>query len=178
LTYIILIIEKRSSISIVNQVNNNDFLTEKTMHTYKNILVAVECSQSSKHVLEKAAELVSIDDTVTLHLVHVVLDLIIADWAGSPGQIPPPHDQEALAQSGANYLKPIIEEAGLDPNKLIVCFGPPARTILKQADNLDIDLIIAGSHSRHGLEVLLGSTAHKILNLAECDVLLVRTPKA
>ena len=147
------------------------------MHTYKNILVAVECSQSSKDILNKAAEFLNSDNTVNLHLVHVVLDLIIADWAGSPGQIPPPLDQEELAQSGANYLKPIIEEAGLDPNKLIVCFGPPAQTILKQAENLKADLIIAGSHSRHGLEVLLGSTAHKILNLAECDTLLVRTAK-
>ncbi len=43
--------------------------------------------------------------------------------------------------------------------------------------NLKCDLIISGSHSRHGLEVLLGSTAHKILNLAKCDVLLVRCPK-
>lgn len=148
------------------------------MQTYKNILVAVECSQSAQQILEKAAEFITTDATVKLHLIHVVLDLIIADWAGSPGQIPPPLDQEELAQSGANYLKPMIEKAGLDPNKLIVCFGPPAQTILKQASNLKADLIIAGSHSRHGLEVLLGSTAHKILNLAECDILLVRTPKA
>lgn len=147
------------------------------MHSYKNILVAVECSQSAKQVLEKAAEFLVSDGSVKLHLVHVVLDLIIADWAGSPGQIPPPLDQEELVQSGANYLKPMIEDAKLDPNNLIVCFGSPAQTVLKQADNLDIDLIIAGSHSRHGLEVLLGSTAHKILNLAACDVLLVRTPK-
>ena len=147
------------------------------MHTYKNILVAVECSKSSKHVLQKAAEFLEENNNVKLNIVHVVLDLIIADWAGSPGQIPPPLDQEELAQSGANYLKPLIEKAGLDPNSLIVCFGPPAQTILKQAENMHTDLIIAGSHSRHGLEVLLGSTAHKILNLAESDVLLVRTPK-
>jgi len=147
------------------------------MHSYKSILVAVECSQSSKQVLKKAAEFLDDNNGVELHIVHVVLDLIIADWAGSPGQIPPPLDQEELAESGANYLKPFIEEAGLDPNSLIVSFGPPAQTVLKQAENLKTDLIIAGSHSRHGLEVLLGSTAHKILNLSECDVLLVRTPK-
>lgn len=147
------------------------------MPNYKNIMVAVECSQGSRQVLKKAAEFIQDNDDVKLHIVHVVLDLIIADWAGSPGQIPPPLDQEELAQSGAEYLKPMIEEAGLDPNKLVVCFGAPAQTILKQAENNECDLIIAGSHSRHGLEVLLGSTAHKILNLADCDVLLVRIPK-
>jgi len=147
------------------------------MSQYKNILVAVECGQDAKLVLAKAASFLRDEEDIKLHIVHVVLDLIVADWAGSPGQIPPPLDQEALAQSGADYLKPHIESANLDPNELIMCFGPPAQTILKQADNLNCDLIIAGSHSRHGLEVLLGSTAHKILNLANCDVLLVRCPK-
>lgn len=147
------------------------------MSLYNNILVALECGKDAELVLDKASALAKQNPGAKVHLVHVVLDLIVADWAGSPGQIPPPLDQEALAQSGADYLKPFIEKAELDPNDLIMCFGPPAQQILKQADNLDADLIIAGSHSRHGLEVLLGSTAHKILNLAECDVLLVRCPK-
>ena len=147
------------------------------MSLYHNILVALECGKDAQHVLAKASALAEQNPSAKIHLVHVVLDLIVADWAGSPGQIPPPLDQEALAQSGADYLRPFIESAGLEPNNLIMCFGPPAQQILKQADNLDADLIVAGSHSRHGLEVLLGSTAHKILNLAECDVLLVRCPK-
>ena len=147
------------------------------MTLYNNILVALECGKDAKLVLEKASTLAKLNPTAKIHLVHVVLDLIVADWAGSPGQVPPPLDQEELAQSGANYLKPFIEEAGLDPNSLIMCFGPPAQQILKQADNIGADVIVAGSHSRHGLEILLGSTAHKILNLAECDVLLVRCPK-
>ncbi len=147
------------------------------MAVYSNILVAVECSQGAQQVLAKAAQMLAINERATLSIVHVVLDLIIADWAGSPGQVPPPLDQEELAKSGAEYLKPMIENAGLDPNALVVSFGHPAQTILKQAENIEADLIIAGSHSRHGLEVLLGSTAHKILNLADCDVLLVRIPR-
>lgn len=144
---------------------------------YQNILVALECGQDAKKVLEKAALILKQNPGAKLHLAHVVLDLIIADWAGGPGQIPPPLDQEALAQSAGDYLKPHIEAAGLNPQELIITFGSPAQSILKQAENFASDLIIAGSHSRHGLEVLLGSTAHKILNLAKCDVLLVRCPK-
>lgn len=147
------------------------------MGVYNNILVALECGQDAKKVLDKAAQFKKNDPTINVHLAHVVLDLIIADWAGSPGQVPPPLDQEALAESAGNYLKPYIEEAGLDPKELIITFGSPAQGVLKQAENLKCDLIISGSHSRHGLEVLLGSTAHKILNLAKCDVLLVRCPK-
>lgn len=148
------------------------------MTIYKNILVALECGQDAQKILDKAAQLKQEDPSIKLHLVHVVLDLIIADWAGSPGQIPPPLDQEVLAQSAGDFLKPFIEEAGLSAEELIISFGSPAQSILKQAENLQCDLILAGSHSRHGLEVLLGSTAHKILNLAKSDVLLVRCPKA
>lgn len=148
------------------------------MTIYKNILVALECGQDAQKILDKAAQLKQEDPSIKLHLVHVVLDLIIADWAGSPGQIPPPLDQEVLAQSAGDFLKPFIEEAGLSAEELIISFGSPAQCILKQAENLQCDLILAGSHSRHGLEVLLGSTAHKILNLAKSDVLLVRCPKA
>lgn len=147
------------------------------MSTYNNILVALECGQDANYVLKRAAKIIKDNPEARVHLVHVVLDLIVADWAGSPGQIPPPLDQEALAQSAADYLKPLIESNDLDPNDLIMCFGPPAQQILKQASNISADLIISGSHSRKGLEVLLGSTAHKILNLAEADVLLVRCPK-
>ncbi|MCP4009678.1 MAG: universal stress protein, partial [Proteobacteria bacterium] len=31
-----------------------------------------------------------------------------------------------------------------------------------------------GSHGRHGLGLLLGSTANGVLHLAQCDVLAVR----
>lgn len=144
------------------------------MALYQNILVAVECGQDAKKVLAKAAAIYQTDTSIKINIVHVVLDLIIADWAGGPGQIPPPLDQEALAESAGDYLKPHIEAAGLNPSDLIITFGSPARSILKQTENLECDLIISGSHSRHGLEVLLGSTAHKILNLAKCDVLLIR----
>ena len=147
------------------------------MSNYQKILVALECSHNAEQVLDKTAELVGLYPDAEYSLVHVVLDIIIADWAGLPGQVPPAIDQQELAQAGADYLKPLIEKAGLDPNKLIVCFGTPAQSVLENADSFEADLIVAGSHSRKGLEVLLGSTAHKILNLAKCDVLLIRTPR-
>ncbi|MEO1899758.1 MAG: universal stress protein, partial [Methylococcales bacterium] len=36
------------------------------------------------------------------------------------------------------------------------------------------DLIVVGSHGRHGLALLLGSTANGVLHHAVCDVLAVR----
>ncbi|TNC83002.1 MAG: universal stress protein [Oleiphilus sp.] len=148
------------------------------MSEYSRILVALECSHNAEQVLEKTRNLLQRYPEAEYSLVHVVLDVVIADWAGLPGQVPPAIDQQELAQAGAEYLKPLIEKSGLDPNLLTVCFGTPAQSVLDSAEEFGADLIVAGSHSRKGLEILLGSTAHKILNLAKCDVLLIRTPRS
>jgi universal stress protein A len=55
--------------------------------------------------------------------------------------------------------------------------GPTKSKILKVADEVNADLIICGSHGRHGLSLLLGSTANAILHGAKCDVLTVRLPE-
>lgn len=144
------------------------------MSEYKNILVALECSKESEAVLERAKQLADLQGSATLHLLHVVIDIIAVDWVGMPGQVPPPIDQSELTDSAAQYLKPMIEKVGLDPSTLTMRYGFAAQEILDQAKDINADLIIAGSHARHGLERLLGSTAHRILNLSECDVLLVR----
>jgi universal stress protein A len=52
--------------------------------------------------------------------------------------------------------------------------GGTGHTILRLAEALGIDLILVGSHGRHGLASLLGSTARTVLNGAKCDVLAVR----
>ncbi len=41
----------------------------------------------------------------------------------------------------------------------------------------DCDLIVVGSHGRHGLALLLGSTANDVLHGAPCDVLAVSLKK-
>ncbi|MGB1202845.1 MAG: universal stress protein [Alloalcanivorax venustensis] len=39
------------------------------------------------------------------------------------------------------------------------------------------DLIVLGSHGKHGIRLLLGSTANAVLHRATCDVLAVRIPE-
>jgi nucleotide-binding universal stress UspA family protein len=57
------------------------------------------------------------------------------------------------------------------------CFvelGAPQHEIVRVAKEQGVDLIVVGSHGRHGLQLLLGSTANGVLHLAACDVLAVR----
>jgi universal stress protein A len=56
-------------------------------------------------------------------------------------------------------------------------YGQPRQEIHGLAKEQHCDLIVVGSHGRHGLALLLGSTANDILHGASCDVLAVRLVK-
>lgn len=53
--------------------------------------------------------------------------------------------------------------------------GAPADTIVSYTDEHDVDLIVAGTHGRRGLQrLLIGSVAEEVLRRAPCPVLTVR----
>ncbi|EAW31305.1 hypothetical protein GP2143_07144, partial [marine gamma proteobacterium HTCC2143] len=61
---------------------------------------------------------------------------------------------------------------GSDGQHIIV--GRAENEIHSLAEELGAELIVVGSHGRHGIALLLGSTANGILHGATCDVLAVR----
>ena len=70
-----------------------------------------------------------------------------------------------------------FRKAGLDATALLV-HGPTVETILKEATDLDVDMIVVGSHGRgamHGL--LMGSISKGILRKSNHPVLVVPTHK-
>jgi nucleotide-binding universal stress UspA family protein len=52
--------------------------------------------------------------------------------------------------------------------------GRPWRAICREAETLHPDLIIIGSHGFRGLDHLLGTTATRVVNHANCSVLVIR----
>ena len=66
------------------------------------------------------------------------------------------------------------EKLNVPADQQIVKVGPAKQIILDEAKKHDTDLVIVGSHGRHGVRLLLGSTANAVLHGAECDVLAVR----
>ena len=63
---------------------------------------------------------------------------------------------------------------GIPANRTYVGRGNPAHEIREMAAELGADLIVLGTHGRHGLGLLLGSTATGVLHGCPCDVLTVR----
>lgn len=57
--------------------------------------------------------------------------------------------------------------------------GDPADTILDYADEVDADIIVAGTHGRTGLHRrVIGSVAERLVRHARCPVLTVRLPES
>ena len=56
--------------------------------------------------------------------------------------------------------------------------GDPAAEIVRYAQDMNMDLIVMGTHGRTGLErMLMGSVAEKVMRDAKCSVLVVKLPR-
>ena len=68
----------------------------------------------------------------------------------------------------------MADELGVEQRNCWLIWGSPNDEIVRIAKQHQVDLIVTGSHARHGLALIMGSTANSVLHHAECDVLAVR----
>ena len=59
-----------------------------------------------------------------------------------------------------------------------VCAGAAKIEVVRFAKAGNFDLIVVGSHERHGLSILVNLTEDTVLHAAPCDVLAVRLQPA
>ncbi len=85
--------------------------------------------------------------------------------------------EEDLEKAAAEDLKVILQEfihAGLKA-ECAVEFGNPSDVILDKAAELDVNLLIMGSHGKTGLSrLIMGSVAETVVRKANCPVLIVK----
>ena len=68
-----------------------------------------------------------------------------------------------------------FRKAGLDATALLV-HGPTVETILKEASDLDVDMIVVGAHGKGAMhELLVGSVSRGILHKSSYPVLVIPT---
>ena len=142
------------------------------MKQYKNILLALALEpESDMKVIAKAKEFVSAFGA-TLRVVHAVEYL--SSYGAAYGVAAGIDVDHVLKTEAEQLMAKIIEDLGVPKSHGIVLDGSAKQMILSEAERVKADLIIVGSHSRHGFQLLLGSTANAILHGAPCDVLAVR----
>ena len=136
------------------------------------MLFRSDTSAENAVVIDKALEIARQNDA-RLTLVHIV------EYTGTlyAGDIPLPEDLDLdrrLAEQAEEKLQELIVQRQLGDIEHLVEIGIPKREIVRIAEEKGADLIVIGSHGRHGLQLLLGSTANGVLHQAKCDVLAVR----
>lgn len=136
---------------------------------FKRILIAVDGEPVAAHAAE-----------IGIHLARSLGAEVAFLYAIDP----------ALSYSPGITPNALIAEAKRDASKVLMGFrdltaglsvlefievGKPPHEIMNAAKTWSADLIVIGSHGRHGIpRVLLGSVAEAVMRHATCPVLVVR----
>ncbi len=139
---------------------------------YKNILFATDLTEDTEYLIEKVRTIRGYTGA-KLSLIHVVEPLPGYSYA----YLGIEDIEGQLIEEARQSLQKLATAFNVEASSIFVEVGPTKTKILKVADEVNADLLICGSHGRHGLSLLLGSTANAILHGAKCDVLTVRLPE-
>lgn len=150
---------------------------------YKHLMVAVDFEPEGAPVIERARQLQA-QCGARLTLLHVLEHLAAAQEylpLGFGGDLPVPDDlglEQELLELARHQLDVVGQDLGVPETDRLVRIGPPGPTIDAVAAEIGADLVILGSHGRHGFLGLFGSTAKSVLRGVACDVLCVKLAEA
>ena len=140
-----------------------------------NILVALDDSERAPAILAVAADLATRTGAKLFlyRAVGIPQELPAIVLSLSPTEVGPL--LERLAREGLGKLAATLPPALLGGVGTSIAI--PWQGVCGEADRVNADLIVVGSHGYGGLDRLLGTTAAKIVNHAKHSVLVAR-PKA
>jgi universal stress protein A len=143
------------------------------MTSYRHILFAADFSEEALQVGGRAKDIAQ-RYGAELSLVHVIEQVAISISYDLLPVLPEP-SADTLQEVAREALQRLTERLEIqDAEQRVEMAASTKEGILKTARELGADLIVVGSHGRHGLALLLGSTANAVLHGAPCDVLAVR----
>ena len=144
------------------------------MQAYQHILFATDFTDEALQVGARAKEIAQ-RYGARLSLVHVIEPVVVSPGYDLLPVLPEELPDEALRASSQEALRRLAERLEIQDAEQRVITGISTKEgILEAVQELGADLIVIGSHGRHGLALLLGSTANAVLHGAPCDVLAVR----
>ena len=141
------------------------------MAQYQHILLATDFSEESDAIVKRAQALRD-NNQSTLSIIHVLEPISIAYGGEFPVDLGDLHKE--LEKQASEKLNKLSQELGVPEERCYLEVGITEKEIIRIAEENKADLIVLGSHGRHGLQLLLGSTANAVLHHAQCDVLAVR----
>ena len=133
--------------------------------------MGLDLSPESQQVVDHVIHLFEGRDK-KISLVHVQEPLSFAYGGDIPMDLSEIQIQlETQAKARLEDYKKQLAAFDVDAHVII---GQPSHEMHRFAKENGIDLIVVGTHGRHGLALVFGSTANGVLHGATCDVLAVR----
>lgn len=154
---------------------------------YRNILIATDLTSNAVHAF-KHAVMMARRNNARLHLLHVVpeVDAAVRTYvstvmgAGSLDHFEKQHEDEARDEMKKRLETFAREELADHPEDLDriagieVLHGHPVAQILLEAERVEADVIILGTHGKGAVEyTFLGSVAEKVLRKSKRPVFVV-----
>jgi len=141
------------------------------MDQYSNIIIGLDLTDEANTVIERALTLANCDRN-KVYLTHCIEPLSFSYGGDLPLDLT--DMQKTLEQQAQARLHELAARYGLNKDNTSVQIGMPDKELHRLSSELEADLIVVGSHGRHGLALLLGSTSNAVIKGATCDVLAVR----
>ena len=142
------------------------------------LLVAVDLSESTQTIVEKVEE-ISKEYPAKVWILHNAepepdfVEFKVDPLAARETLAKKFHNEHRQIQEIADRLR----KAGLEATALLV-HGATVETILKEASDLDVDMIVVGTHGRGAMyQLLVGSVSEGILHKSRYPVLVIPTHK-
>lgn len=141
------------------------------MNIYKRILLVIDLGEHSDEVAARAAYLAK---ALKAHvdLLHV-LEHVLGDYSAD---VVPPESMDKLdivKDRARDQMTGLVEQFELTDFDLLIETGTTRDQILRVAEERHSDVIVVGAHERHGLAVIRGSVAERVVDGARCDVIAV-----
>ena len=141
------------------------------MAAYDRVLVGLDLSESNAElILERACHLA---EPETIEVLHVSERLHSHYETYHPNQDFPNSEvlDEAIKKEADVHLERFCRPFGITNHRVLG--GHPAAVLHEQTE-VNVDLVVIGSHGRHGWRLLLGSTPNAVIHGTPCSVLAVR----
>jgi nucleotide-binding universal stress UspA family protein len=147
--------------------------------SFKNILVAVDESETSEHAANEAIKLAKDLSSASIRIIHVV-DPFFYNWGMQP--ILSKEIEDTKINTGIDFLKKVearFHAAGIKnvESKLVELQNNKHRIderIVQEADEWPADMIVMGTHGRRGFHrFLIGSVAESIVRISDVPILLI-----
>ena len=143
------------------------------MTAFKHILFPTDFGESSQRALDVAVELAQ-NFEASLTLLHTVE---VPTYAYSGIAFPTIDLLTSVEDAARDQLQSelVILQQRLPRAKALLSVGVPWRDILRTITEIHADLVIMGTHGRHGVaRAFLGSVAEKTVRMSPVPVLTVR----